>query len=479
MQNEPTGASLAFTTSDPIAQQALALMGAGAFQQAQSLLAADDGHADESVRRARAEAAEIIRRVRRDYSLDAAELLARIRQEIPDASPEDLERWRAAGEAQARGVDGQTKFFRREPVNLFRFSAEAKRRRDASAPAKAKPHGWTLIKHLSNVVAAAEGAGESAEVLPIRHRMTYSVTIAPNRPGARAGSLVRCWLPFPQVYRQQRDVTLVRTEQSPEQGPTPRVAPEGTPQRSVYFEQRIVDPAGPIAFGEVFEFASHAYYPKLDDALVEPLPADWNGQCLGERPPHIRFSTEIRQRVAEIVGTETNSLAKVRAIFRWINDNVRYHAEEEYSVIPSFSAACLSRGKGDCGVQAMLFITMCRAAGVPARWQSGWESKRDRWNMHDWAEVYVPPWGWLPCDVSYGIVRYATDPRVRDFYIGHQDSYRLIVNLDYGRELVPPKTSLRSEPADFQVGEIEIDGRNLFYDEWSHEMKIEWLTDEP
>ena len=38
--------------------------------------------------------------------------------------------------------------------------------------------------------------------------------------------------------------------------------------------------------------------------------------------------------------------------------------------------------------------------------------------------------------------------------------------------------SMSSEPADFQVGEIEIDGRNLFYDEWDYDMTIEWLTDE-
>ena len=41
-----------------------------------------------------------------------------------------------------------------------------------------------------------------------------------------------------------------------------------------------------------------------------------------------------------------------------------------------------------------------------------------------------------------------------------------IVNLDWGHELFPPKRSLRSEPADFQRGEVEIDGVNLYYDAW-------------
>jgi len=38
-------------------------------------------------------------------------------------------------------------------------------------------------------------------------------------------------------------------------------------------------------------------------------------------------------------------------------------------------------------------------------------------------------------------------------------SYRLIINLDWGREFVPPMTSLRSEPAGLQRGEVEVHGR--------------------
>ncbi|MEQ8209893.1 MAG: hypothetical protein RH917_08670 [Lacipirellulaceae bacterium] len=47
----------------------------------------------------------------------------------------------------------------------------------------------------------------------------------------------------------------------------------------------------------------------------------------------------------------------------------------------------------------------------------------------------------------------------------------MIVNLDYARELAPPKTSFRSEPNDFQRGEIEIDGRNLYFDEWTYQFE--------
>jgi hypothetical protein len=66
------------------------------------------------------------------------------------------------------------------------------------------------------------------------------------------------------------------------------------------------------------------------------------------------------------------------------------------------------------------------------------------------------------------------NPKVREFYLGHQDAYRLIVNRDYGCPLVPPVSSLRSEPADFQRGEIEIDGKNLFYDDWDYDIEFQW-----
>ena len=101
----------------------------------------------------------------------------------------------------------------------------------------------------------------------------------------------------------------------------------------------------------------------------------------------------------------------------------------------------------------------------------GLETKPVGWDMHDWSEFYVAPWGWLPADASYGPQK-SDDPRVRDFYFGHQDSYRWIVNRDYGAALHPEKHSMRSEPADFQRGEVEVDGKNLYFDQWDYSVDL-------
>jgi hypothetical protein len=206
---QPTGASLAFTSDDPITKQALSLMNDGKFAEAQSLLATDEGHADPEVARAREEMKEVIRRTRRDYSVSAADMLKKIQRSISDATAADVERWRKEGVLQYRMVDGNVAYFRREPVNLFRFSDDAKQRREKAGNTP-KPQKFALEQHLKQVIADAEKSG-NVEVQPIRHRVKFSATVAPNAPGAKLGSLVRCWLPFPQEYRQQRDVTLIRS----------------------------------------------------------------------------------------------------------------------------------------------------------------------------------------------------------------------------------------------------------------------------
>lgn len=474
------GAAAVFVSNDPVMVRVRELMADGRLADAEQILQDERTGGVETRVRMADDAAEIIRRMRRDYSLDLVGLEARLRKSIPDVTAADIEKWRQAGEVQARVLDGRVWYFIREPSNIFRFCDEAKSRRAAHAasqpavPDKNELADQELIRHIEMVLAAAEASGRN-EVLPVQHRIRYRLTVSPNRPGARDGSLVRCWLPFPQEYRQQKHVRLIRSsptkhEIAPNVIEGPRLG--GAAQRTLYLEQRITDPAKPVVFEAEMEYVSHAFCPKLDEAAAKPLPADLGGAFLAERPPHILFSPALREAVKQAVGDEANPLAKARKIFHYVATKMRYCAEEEYTIIPSFTGKALSTMKGDCGIHAMLFISMCRAAGIPARWQSGWETQPLSWNMHDWAEFYVEPWGWLPADTSYGLKK-SDDPRIREFFFGHMDSWRMIVNLDYGSPLVPPKQSLRSEPADFQRGEVEIDGRNLYFDEWDYEFRFD------
>ncbi|MFT3785570.1 MAG: transglutaminase-like domain-containing protein [Tepidisphaeraceae bacterium] len=239
------------------------------------------------------------------------------------------------------------------------------------------------------------------------------------------------------------------------------------------------DPSKPIRFEAKFEYRTSAYVPKLwerSDAKSQVATRDKNGEAagfVGERLPHISFSDQVRKLAKEFAGSDTDKVAIAKRIFDWVDDNLAWTPEHEYCLFPNVVEKGLRTRRGDCGIQALTFVTLARCCGIPARWQSGWVT--DPWrvgNMHDWAEAWLEPWGWVPIDVSYGKKQH-DDPRVRHFYFGAIDSHRLIVNLDYGAALSPAKTSLRSEPLDFQRGEVELDGRNLYFDEWDYEFSSE------
>jgi transglutaminase-like putative cysteine protease len=458
---EPTGAAEVWASDDPAALEIREMIRLGDHAGARSRLA-DERLSTEF----RDSTLEILRRIERDYSRSPREMLEVLARHIPDVSEADLQRWTEARQIQHRVIDGQTRYFRREPSNLWRFCDEAKSRRKSPATA---PEEFELVPHLEEVLRAT---GEDPLVLPRRQEVTYTLTVPAKTPGMKSGSVLRVWLPFPQEYRTQRNIRVL--DLSPPGGkisPTWREGESGHEHRCVYFEHRVDDPTVDAVFSVRFAYDTGAWSPRLDSDLARPLPADWGEKYLTPRPPHLVLSPELRELAAKIVGNETNPLQTARRIFEFVSENVRYNAEEEYSIIPSLSEHALKRMRGDCGVQTMLFIGLCRAAGVPARWQSGWTTTPVDWNMHDWAEFYVEPWGWLPADVSFGPQK-SDDPEVRWFYFGRQDAYRWIVNMDWGRDLTPPTGALRSEPADFQRGEVELDGKNLYFDAWKWNVKF-------
>jgi hypothetical protein len=442
-----------------------ALLDKGSYAEAEKLLRSIEADAAAPGRAKAARQLELLRRTRMEFNVDAATVLRQIRQSVPDATETDVDHWRAEGVLQHRVIDGAPLYFREAAANLLRLSPQARSRRSVEPKPRKK---FDLDGHLRELVRLADGS-PSAEIYPVHHRVRFQLTVNEGLPELKAGAKVRAWLPFPQEYRQQRDVKLIAADP-----PGAQVTENGAPHRALHFETTLADPPKAPKFSADFEFVTSAYCPSLDAERVQPYDTSSSlyREFTAQRPPHIVFTPQVKQLAHQIVGAETNPLEKARLIFRWVSQNIPWVSEMEYCVIPNLSDKGLSARCGDCGVQGMTFITLCRAAGVPARWQSGWQTKTPDWNMHDWSEFYVEPWGWLPADASYGL-RDDADPRVRDFFCGHMDPYRMIVNLDYARPLQPPKTNLRSEPNDFQRGEVEIDGENLYFDQWDWTFKVE------
>jgi transglutaminase-like putative cysteine protease len=194
-----------------------------------------------------------------------------------------------------------------------------------------------------------------------------------------------------------------------------------------------------------------------------------------ERKPHIVFSDQIKQLTTEVTSGISNPLEKVKAIFYWIDNNTTWASALEYSTIECIPEYVLNNRHGDCGMKTLLFMSMARYAGIPCKWQSGWMLHPGELNLHDWCEVYYEGIGWVPLDQSFGLQN-SENQQVKDFYISGIDEYRLIVNDDFSSEFEPGKQFFRSEPIDFQRGELEWKGGNIYFNRWNYHVDITYLN---
>jgi tetratricopeptide (TPR) repeat protein len=103
-----------------------------------------------------------------------------------------------------------------------------------------------------------------------------------------------------------------------------------------------------------------------------------------------------------------NSLTTVRNILAWMKKNVEYKLERSDSIVEhDFKSVdeIVKRGYAECRGYSLLFVGLCRAAGVPARpiWgllrvPPGTDRKFGDIVSHNWAEVYISGSGWIPID---------------------------------------------------------------------------------
>ena len=148
-----------------------------------------------------------------------------------------------------------------------------------------------------------------------------------------------------------------------------------------------------------FSYTAYDYKPDIDKNIVED---DWNkipdkiksfytkSEYLLEQTP------EIKEASQKIVNGIINPLDKAYAIFKWVNDTMKYvYPPEERG-----AAEALKTCKGDCGQYSALFIALARAAGLPARQQSGFEFSPGNIGYHVWSEIYLPVYGWIPVDAT-------------------------------------------------------------------------------
>ena len=414
---------------------------------------------------------ERMRRILLDFTLDADAVKARVRKQIPDLTDAEFARWDAAGLFEHQAIDGRTLYFKRSPGNLFRLSAEARDRRQDKTPLTDGP--MESLNDYHRQVRAAALAEHKTYVLPHRVRMTQTITVDAN--AVPAGETVRAWIPYPQeLPGQQDDIRYVASAPAKHE-----IAPATAPMRTVYLEQP-AKAGEKTVFSVTYELTLSAQYREIDPdkvttARITPELAPY----IAERAPHVVFTDDLRKFSKDVVGDEKNPYRIVQKLFAAV-DRIPWAGAREYSTISNISDYTLHAGHGDCGQQTLLLITLLRLNGIPARWQSGMVFAQNGYdNIHDWGQVYLAPYGWVPMDVTTGQLHPDTpaDAPLQWFYLGGLDAWRIAFNRDFGQPFAPPKTQFRSDNVDSQRGEVEWKNGNLYFNQWDYHFQWQLLPD--
>ncbi len=153
---------------------------------------------------------------------------------------------------------------------------------------------------------------------------------------------------------------------------------------------------------------------KLDEAEgIENIPSELILEYTSPSETFMSEDKEILNLSMSLVNEEDSVLENTLSLIEYIMTEIDY-THFEYPLYPNQT---LNTGKGDCDDQSILLISMLRSLGIPAYLQVGiifhpnikdsstsWEGHltniQEGVGWHGWTMVYIPPWGWIPVDLT-------------------------------------------------------------------------------
>lgn len=142
---------------------------------------------------------------------------------------------------------------------------------------------------------------------------------------------------------------------------------------------------------------------------------------------------EIKNLAYSLKNSE-NAFEVAMNIFKWLKENTNY-ASHPQQTFPQSAKETLILKSGDCDDLSILYISLCRAVGIPARLVRGFliEEKNGIYTAipHAWAEVYVGfgKDGWIPVECA-GISK-DLDAEIHQNF-GVEDVFHLRLYVDNG-----------------------------------------------
>ena len=400
---------------------------------------------------------EIINRTPVEYPYTKQEALSLVQEMVPDFTEEELDEKMDARNIRWTYIDGQ--------IHIIDDFLDTMLKADTSFAARANK-SLPGFESALNEEEKEDPRDRCIRIMKEKGSMTSRIRIRASvrlhDEHFQKGMFMRAHLPIPAASEQQSDIMIEKIY--PENG---IVAPEDSICRTICWEEYMEENH---EFYVEYSYIHKAVYHDTEKMLAYLEQPTFYTE---EEAPHIMFTPYIRHLAASLTEEISDPLEKARKFYDFITLNMKYTFMPPYFLLEDIAENCAKSYTGDCGVFALLFITLCRCAGIPARWQSGLAAEPDFCGCHDWVQFYIAPYGWLYADASYGgsATRLHKEDR-RKFYFGNLEPYRMVANHAFQAEFTIPKDHWRADPYDNQSGEMETSNRGFTFRDYEHTKEI-------
>ena len=240
---------------------------------------------------------------------------------------------------------------------------------------------------------------------------------------------VRVWIPYP-VSNNVQDISHVRINGNFSQSGV--YGEKETGNLALYAEW--TTPTKDRAITLTFNATARELI-KKDFPAVEPaIPVEIKEYL--KSTVFIPTDGKVKEIALSITNDKQKISKKARAVYQWVVENTVRDPDTKGCGTGEVDIQIVKRS-GKCADISSVFVSIARAAGVPAREVFGLRlGKKDEEDMtgghHCWAEFYVPGYGWVPADaadVRKAMLVEKLDLKGAqdkiDYYFGGVDQYRI------------------------------------------------------
>ena len=384
---------------------------------------------------------ERIRRLPTQYPWTREEAIAKLQELVPAVTEAQFDEWELQGRIDFIYIKGEKRYFLRCHRSIAKHPELVR-----LAGKEVNPNNDWLDPMIKEI----------KEQGSLAYRITLESSVYVDEDAFVPGEYL-AHLPFPAPSAQQSDIRVLA-------GDPDGIAPEDAPARTAHWRRHLTqwqEFGMQYSYVSCIKYADPLHKPAPETPLYSNVPAPC-AEDLGESGAFMRFTPYLKALAADIAKGSETDLEKAWRCYEFVTTKVDYSFMRDYFQIDSLNEYCAVNLRGDCGLQALLFIILCRINGIPARWQSGMALEPTYCGSHDWAQFYLPGWGWLFADCSYGGSAYRYGAKERhEFFFGNLDPMRLVATRAFQAPFTPEVTTFRVDPYDNQCGEIQRIGAEL------------------